>query len=99
MVFRVTEDGIIKADTLCKFTESPLGTKRLVGDQHKVRRVFAFYSLLKNSKIDTYNIVFIKTCFFSMINCATGRNCWMAFFEISQTINKKKKDLNYHNTW
>ena len=42
-MFKVTEDGIIGADTLCKFTESPLGTKRLVGDKHKARRELNFF--------------------------------------------------------
>ena len=37
MVFRVTEDGIIKADTLCEFTKKPQGATRLVGQKHQVR--------------------------------------------------------------
>ena len=36
MVFRITEDGILKADTLCEFTEKPRGSTRIVGDKHKV---------------------------------------------------------------
>ena len=36
MLFRVTEDGIIEADTLCEFTEKPSVATRLVGDKHKV---------------------------------------------------------------
>lgn len=42
MVFRVTEDGVIKADTLCKFVESPSGATRLVGEKHQVRIFVTF---------------------------------------------------------
>ena len=37
MVFKITEDGLITADTLCNFVESPRGATRLVGDKYKVR--------------------------------------------------------------
>ena len=46
MVFIVSEDGIITADTLCEFTEKPQGTKRLVGEKHRVRRIFIVAPLL-----------------------------------------------------
>ena len=36
MVFKVTEDGMIQADTLCNFVEIPTTAKRLVGDKHQV---------------------------------------------------------------
>lgn len=42
MVFRITEDGVIKADTLCKFVESPSGATRLVGNKHQVGNYITF---------------------------------------------------------
>jgi len=36
MVFRVTQNGTLKADTLCEFTKKPNSVTRLVGDKHKV---------------------------------------------------------------
>ena len=37
MVFKVTEDGVIKADTLCNFVDIPTKATRLVGEKHQVR--------------------------------------------------------------
>lgn len=42
-MFRVTEDGDIKADTLCKFVESPSGATRLVGEKHQVKTSVNFF--------------------------------------------------------
>ncbi|KAJ7336041.1 hypothetical protein OS493_013416 [Desmophyllum pertusum] len=36
MVFKVSEDGMIKADTLCIFVDFPSGAERLVGDEHQL---------------------------------------------------------------
>ncbi|XP_067023578.1 protocadherin Fat 4-like isoform X2 [Acropora muricata] len=36
MVFRVTQNGTLKADTLCEFTKKPSSVTRLVGDKHKL---------------------------------------------------------------
>ena len=37
MVFNITEDGLITADTLCNFVELPRGATYLVGDRYQVR--------------------------------------------------------------
>ena len=39
MVFKVTEDGVIKADTLCNFADIPTKATRIVGEKHQVRRL------------------------------------------------------------
>lgn len=36
MVFKVTEDGVIQADTLCNFVKIPTAATRLVGDKHQM---------------------------------------------------------------
>lgn len=58
MVFRVTEDGVIKADTLCKFVESPSGATRLVGEKHQVRIFVTFLMHFKyNFFLDDSGII------------------------------------------
>ena len=41
-MFKITEDGLITADTLCNFVESPRGATHLVGDKYQVRTLIDF---------------------------------------------------------
>lgn len=43
MVFKITEDGLITADTLCNFVEFPRGATYLVGDKYQVRALIKFW--------------------------------------------------------
>ena len=43
MVFKITEDGFITADTLCNFVEFPRGATYLVGDKYQVRALIKFW--------------------------------------------------------
>ena len=41
-MFKITEDALITADTLCNFEEVPRGATHLVGDKYQVRTLINF---------------------------------------------------------
>lgn len=62
MVFRVTEDGIIKADTLCEFTKKPQGASRLVGQKHQVREDTDECTVYNIYMLYTYMLYILTVC-------------------------------------
>ena len=59
-MFKITEDGLITADTLCNFVEFPRGATHLVGDKCQVRTLIKFRWSIFMSKCFYCTLVFLQ---------------------------------------
>ena len=68
-MFKITEDGLITADTLCNFVEFPRGATYLVGDKYQVRTSIKFWWALSMGKC-----IYCTPPFFLQLKCSAKGN-------------------------